>query len=110
MKEAEIISFPRRLVVYNNAIDVQKYSPHPMESDDLNGLTHHSYSTTINGGQPLDKLEQASTKGKTGCFDQKIRRQAPKAHLDEICKVTENPAYHIIYVPCLKKIVDSPSV
>ena len=110
MKEAEIISFPRRLVVYNNAIDVQKYSPHPMESDDLKGLTHHSYSTTINGGQPLDKLEQASTKGNTGCFDQKIRGQAPKAHLEERCKVTENPAYHIIYVPCLKKIVDSPSV
>jgi len=110
MMEAEIISFPRRLVVYNNAIDVQKYSPHPIESDDLKGLTHHSYSTTINGGQPLEKLEQTSTKGKTGCFDQKIRREAPKAHVDERCKVTENPAYHIIYVPCLKKIVDSLSV
>ena len=109
MKEA-VISFPRRLVVYNNAIDVQKYSPHPMESDDWKCLTHHSYSTTISGGQSLDKLEQTSTKGKTGCFDQKIRREAPKAHLDERCKITENPAYHIIYVPCLKKIVDSPSV
>ena len=105
MKEAGIISFPRRLV----AIDVQKYSPHPMESDDLKCLKHHSYSTTINGGQPLDKLEQTSTKGNTGCFDQNIRSEASKDHLDERCKVTENPAYHIIYVPCLKKIVDSPS-